>query len=70
MIHLAALQRAVSPRYHALIEAFGEKSRTSVVLDTSFNGNEPIVCSPDEAIACFERTHMDALVLGNFLLRK
>jgi len=41
-----------------------------VVLNTSFNDNEPIVCRPEEAIDCFLRTNMDALVLGNFLVRK
>lgn len=67
---LQTVEASVNPRYHALIRAFGEKSGTPVVLNTSFNDNEPIVCTPDEAINCFERTNMDTLVLGNFLLRK
>jgi carbamoyltransferase len=41
-----------------------------VVLNTSFNDNEPIVCRPEEAIDCFLRTKMDVLVLGNMLVRK
>jgi carbamoyltransferase len=41
-----------------------------VVLNTSFNDNEPIVCSPQEAIDCFARTRMDALVLGDFLITR
>jgi carbamoyltransferase len=41
-----------------------------VVLNTSFNDNEPIVCRPEEAIDCFVRTKMDALVLGDFLVRR
>ncbi len=64
------VERDVNQRYHDLIETFGEKSGTPVVLNTSFNDNEPIVCTPDEAINCFERTHMDTIVLGNFLIKK
>ena len=41
-----------------------------VVLNTSFNDNEPIVCRPEEALDCFLRTQMDALVLGNFLITR
>ena len=41
-----------------------------MVLNTSFNENEPIVCTPAEAIECFQRTKMDALVLGNYLIQK
>lgn len=67
---LQTVEASVNPRYHELIRTFGEKSGTPVVLNTSFNDNEPIVCTPDEAINCFERTHMDVIVLGNFLLRK
>ena len=40
------------------------------MLNTSFNENEPIVCRPEEAISCFLRTRMDALVIGNYLLEK
>jgi carbamoyltransferase len=60
----------VNPRYSSLIREFGEQTGVPVVVNTSFNDNEPIVCTPDEAINCFERTHMDVLVLGNALLRK
>jgi carbamoyltransferase len=41
-----------------------------VLLNTSFNENEPVVCTPEEAIACFLRTRMDALVLGSYFCRK
>ena len=41
-----------------------------VVLNTSFNDNEPIVCRPEEALDCFRRTQMDVLVMGNFILEK
>lgn len=59
-----------APLYWALINAFGEKTGVPVVLNTSFNENEPIVCNPLEAIDCFRRTRMDALVIGNYLIRK
>ena len=42
----------------------------SVILNTSFNENEPIVCTPDEAIDCYMRTRMDALAIGSFLVTK
>ena len=67
---LQTVERDVNERYYDLIKAFGEQSGTPVILNTSFNDNEPIVCNPDEAINCFERTHMDAIVLGNFLIKK
>ena len=56
--------RADAPRYHALIEAFAARTGLPVVLNTSFNENEPVVDAPAEAIACFLRTRMDALALG------
>lgn len=65
------VERDVNPRYHRLIEAFGEITGEPVVLNTSFNiKGEPIVCHPREAIKCFMDTGLDALVLGSFLLRK
>lgn len=62
---LQTVHRSSSPRYHALIEAFSRRTGVPVVLNTSFNENEPIVCSPEEALDCFFRTKMDVLVLGN-----
>jgi carbamoyltransferase len=59
-----------NPRYHALISAFREITGVPVVLNTSFNDNEPIVCRPEEALDCFLRTQMDALALGDFLITK
>jgi carbamoyltransferase len=67
---LQTVEREHSPLYWALINAFGELTGTPVVLNTSFNENEPIVCTPDEAIDCFMRTKMDALVVGNHLVQK
>jgi carbamoyltransferase len=67
---LQTLNRAANPRYYALIEAFARRTGIHVVLNTSFNENEPIVDTPEQALACFIRTDMDALCLGNFLLEK
>jgi carbamoyltransferase len=67
---LQTVTREANPRYHALISAFRDLTGVPVVLNTSFNDNEPIVCRPEEAIDCFLRTQMDALVLGDFLITK
>jgi carbamoyltransferase len=67
---LQTVTREANPRYHALISAFRELTGVPVVLNTSFNDNEPIVCRPTEALDCFLRTQMDALVLGDFLITR
>jgi carbamoyltransferase len=67
---LQTIDRADNPRYYAVVEAFEKLTGIPVLLNTSFNENEPIVCTPDEAIACFERTAMDVLVLGNQLVTR
>jgi carbamoyltransferase len=60
-----------NPLYHRLISKFHQKCDCPVIINTSFNvRGEPIVCTPEEAYLCFMRTHMDYLVLGNFLLDK
>jgi carbamoyltransferase len=67
---LQTVTRETNPRYWKLIHAFGEATGVPIVLNTSFNDNEPIVCRPEEALDCFLRTQMDALVLGDFLVMK
>jgi carbamoyltransferase len=67
---LQTVTREANPRYHALISAFRDLTGVPVVLNTSFNDNEPMVCRPEEAIDCFQRTRMDALVLGDFLVTR
>lgn len=57
-------------RYHRLIEAFYRKTGVPMVLNTSFNENEPVVCAPQEALDCFLRTRMDLLVLGDHMVRR
>ncbi len=64
------VDREANPRYRKLIEAFGQKTGVPVLLNTSFNVNEPIVCTPDEAVQCFLRTEVDWLVMGNLLVQR
>ena len=66
---IQTVERASNPRYYALIEEFMKLTGVPVVLNTSFNKQEPVVASPEEAISCFLRTEMDTLVLGNFYTR-
>ena len=56
--------------YYKLIRAFGDKTGVPILLNTSFNENEPIVCKPQEAIECFLRTNMDVLVLNNIVVQR
>jgi carbamoyltransferase len=65
---LQTVSRTVNPLYHQLISDFEKLTGVPVVLNTSFNEDEPIVCNPQEAIDCFQRTQMDALFLGNYLV--
>jgi carbamoyltransferase len=67
---LQTVSRGANPRYWRLIREFGDLTGVPVVLNTSFNDNEPIVCTPDEAIRCFQRTRMDVLVLGDTIVTK
>jgi carbamoyltransferase len=64
---LQSVSRDENPLYYELIRAFEQKTGIPVVLNTSFNENEPIVCQPEEAIACFKRTRMDALAIGPYV---
>jgi carbamoyltransferase len=57
-------------RYYHLIRAFAERTGVPMVLNTSFNENEPIVCTPAQAMDCFLRTKMDVLVLGDVVIRR
>lgn len=59
-----------NPRYHRLISTFGQMTGVPIVLNTSFNENEPVVCKPEEALDCFLRTKMDVLVLGSWIVRR
>jgi carbamoyltransferase len=59
-----------NPRFRRLLTAFEQKTGVPVLLNTSFNVNEPIVCTPDEAVRCFLRTEVDWLVMGNLLVSR
>ena len=59
-----------TPLYYDLIDAFRRRTGVGVVLNTSFNENEPIVDTPEQALDCFRRTDMDALCLGRHVLVK
>ena len=67
---LQTVSREVNPRYYQLISDFNELTGVPVVLNTSFNENEPIVCTPRHAIDCFLKTRMDVLYLANHVLRR
>jgi len=59
-----------NPRYYNLIQTFQRHTGVPIVLNTSFNENEPVVCKPEEALACFLRTKMDVLVMGDHFIRR
>lgn len=67
---LQSVDKNMSPRYYALIEAFRKRTGVPVLLNTSFNENEPIVNSPLEALDCFLRTNMDMLVMENIVVER
>lgn len=67
---LQTVNSETNQRYFRLIEAFREKTGVPLVLNTSFNENEPVVCRPEEALDCFLRTRMDVLVLGDWFVTR
>jgi carbamoyltransferase len=67
---LQTVYRSTNPLYYRLVEAFRDLTGVPMVLNTSFNENEPVVCEPKEALDCFLRTNMDLLVLGNTVVRR
>jgi carbamoyltransferase len=67
---LQTVSRRHNPRYWALISAFAARTGVPVVLNTSFNENEPIVNTPEEAVECFLRVGMDTLVLGDWVVER
>jgi carbamoyltransferase len=67
---LQTVTSSTNPRYHKLIENFRDLTGIPMVLNTSFNENEPVVCKPEEALDCFLRTKMDKLVLGNVMIAR
>jgi carbamoyltransferase len=67
---LQTVEEKDNPRYYRLIKRFGEKSGVPILLNTSFNENEPIVNTPEHALECYLRTQMDMLVLENCVIQR
>lgn len=67
---LQTVNNETNSRYYQLIEAFNRIAGVPILLNTSFNENEPVVCQPEEALACFLRTKMDVLVLGDWFVER
>ena len=67
---LQSVRKDLRPRYHKLISEFNKLTGIPILINTSFNENEPVVNIPQEAIDTFNRTELDLLVLGNFVLSK
>jgi carbamoyltransferase len=67
---LQTVEQSANPRYYSLIESFFRKTGVPILLNTSFNENEPIVCTPDQALDCFLRTKMDMLVMENTVVTR
>jgi carbamoyltransferase len=67
---LQTVSKATNLRYYTLIDRFRSLTGVPMVLNTSFNENEPVVCRPEEALDCFLRTKMDVLILGNRIISR
>ena len=67
---LQTVSPEINSLYYQLISDFNEFTGVPVVLNTSFNENEPIVCTPRQAIDCFMKTRMDVLYVGNYVVRR
>jgi carbamoyltransferase len=67
---LQTVSRRTNPRYHCLIDHFRGLTGIPILLNTSFNENEPVVCKPQEALDCFLRTKMDLLVIGDTVIAR
>jgi carbamoyltransferase len=67
---LQTVSAKTNPRYHALISEFERQTGVPLMLNTSFNEHEPIVATPGEALACYLKTRMDVLALGNWVLTR
>jgi carbamoyltransferase len=67
---LQTVSADANPRFHLLISAFRDLTQVPMILNTSFNENERVVCRPEEALDCFLRTKMDMLVLGETVVER
>ncbi len=64
------VSRNTQPLFWELITAFGQKTGVPILVNTSFNEQEPIVCTPEEALACYLKTKMDVLILGAYMVER
>ena len=67
---LQTVYQETNKKYYDLINEFYKLTNVPLVLNTSFNENEPIVSSPEEALSCFLRTKMDTLVMENYIIKR
>jgi carbamoyltransferase len=67
---LQTVSKSMNDRYYKLIKEFNRLTNVPILLNTSFNENEPIVNTPNEALDCFRRTKMDILVLNDFYIER
>lgn len=67
---LQSVSREENVRYYDVVKAFGDLTGIPILINTSFNENEPIVCTPEEAVDCYLRTRMDVIVIGNYFCKK
>ena len=67
---LQSVDKSTNPRYYQLIKEFKNLTNVPMILNTSFNENEPVVCKPEEALNTFLRTKMDVLVLGDWMIKR
>ena len=67
---LQTVKRSNNLKYYNLINSFYQQTGIPIILNTSFNENEPIVNTPEEAFKCFDRTDMDILVIGNYVISR
>jgi carbamoyltransferase len=67
---LQTVNEETNSRYYHLIQAFKNITGIPILLNTSFNENEPVVCKPEEALDCFLRTKMDVLVMGKYFIQR
>ena len=67
---LQSVDKTTNPRYYQLIKEFKSLTNVPMILNTSFNENEPVVCKPEEALNTFLRTKMDVLVLGDWMIKR
>lgn len=67
---LQTVHQSTNSRYYRLIETFRDLTGVPILLNTSFNENEPVVCRPEDALNCFLRTRMDVLVMGGWMLTR